>query len=212
MFVTILDTATAKYSSSDECASLAFNFLSCSLRRFAERASTSFLDARGSSFFFIKFTSSWSLKVFEQFVGYNNVRCVLSVCDWWNRNYCSMSVTNFHSMNFQNWSNSGAFLNSCQILGLQKRSRNRLRYWKYAFSHKWVRCISRVSSSELWSLSGILFPEDIPRVVKFRPILFPQHRSRLWSFDSHHDNSAFLDFEQLLNHTMDHSPKLNRIL
>ena len=78
------------------------------------KARTSFLDAFGSPFFSIRFTS---LKDCEQFVpgpelffvimnfihktlcfsGCQNVRCVPGFADRWNRNFYSISVKNFHN-------------------------------------------------------------------------------------------------------------------
>ena len=98
--------------------------------------STSFLDGFGSSFFPIRFLSFWLLKGCEQFVtgpelffvvvnfihntrcfsGYHNVRCVRRISYWRNLNFIPISVKNFHNVNFQNWSNDGAFRNSCQRL------------------------------------------------------------------------------------------------
>ena len=114
-----------------ECS---FRVLGRIRRKNAERAHTSFLDANGSSFFFIEFTSFWSFKVRDQFVtgpelcfvimnlihrtlcssGFYHVRCVHWTCTWWNCNFYSISVKNLHNMNFQNWSNDCAFGNSFQ--------------------------------------------------------------------------------------------------
>ena len=126
------------------CPLIRKNGSSCvgsSWRRNAEKTSTSFLDARGSSFFFTEITSSWFLKVCEKFVtghelsfvimnfihkarcfsGFHNVRCVLWICNWLNRNFYSISVKNFHNVNFLNWSNGCAFKNCCQRLSFSDK-------------------------------------------------------------------------------------------
>ena len=124
-FCNHLETATAKYPPSGECAWITFHFLSfvgmvlCvyrdsfvggMLRGLAQVAlmlvvplssqnsllpdpwrsvSNSLLNLSSSWWSWISFTKKLS------FSGYNNVRCVHWICDWWNRNFYSISVKNF---------------------------------------------------------------------------------------------------------------------
>ena len=83
------------------------------------------------------------------FSGYNNVRCVHWTCDWWNRNFYSISVKKFYNTNFQNLSNDCAFRDSCQSLGVRIISRNRV------FSAQRSNCSPSVVS--IWS-NSVLFP------------------------------------------------------
>ena len=145
------------------------NDLAFSLRRIAERVSTSFLVDRASFSFFIWVTFYWSLKFCERLVtgpelffvimniihitlclyGYHCVSHVSRFANWWNRNFNSISVKNFHNMNFRNRSNDCAFRNSYQSLGFLF-SRNRI------FSaQRRSNCAPSVVS--IWS-NFVLFP------------------------------------------------------
>ena len=53
--------------------------------------------------------------------GYHNVRCVHRIINWLNRNFYSISVKNFHNLNFPNWSNDCSFGNSCHDLGFGEK-------------------------------------------------------------------------------------------
>ena len=83
------------------------------------------------------------------FSGYTNVRCVHWICNWWNRNFYSISVKNFQNMNFQNRSNDCAFRNSCPSLGFRTISRNRV------FTSQKGTCSPSLDST--WS-NFVLFP------------------------------------------------------
>ena len=58
--------------------------------------------------------------------GNHNIGYVFSIFRWWNCNFTSMLIKNFHNLNFNNCSNNCSSRNCCKDSGLWLHSRKRL--------------------------------------------------------------------------------------
>ena len=104
---------------------LLFTFLSSLLPGSWRFGSNSLLDLSSRLWSWISFTK-------------RSVSLDIRVCNWLNCYFYSISVKNFHKMNFQNRSDGCAFGNSCQSFGFRIRSRTRI------FSTQRSNCSSSV--------------------------------------------------------------------